>query len=201
MKTSARSFVALAHTAALTLALMTLATSVWAQTLSYGSVWSSAGSVGIVDESHTSLVSLNGATAALRPTAAAGSAVYLRYPVSLVPGALYATVFEVPSTTWTGLSFFTRLKFTVTFQKNDDGAYVVASLKRLRLSDGVVSTLAAADSGSSFAMPGVQSVDRTITCAAGCADPLQYAYFVEAAVWKAWATSDPRLAALRVHLF
>jgi hypothetical protein len=96
---------------------------------------------------------------------------------------------------------FVNLKLTMTFVKNDDGAYVSAALKRVRLSDGLETTLAGVNSLAAFPAPGVQTEQRTVACSAGCIDPSQYAYWVEGVLWKPAATSDPKLTALRVHLF
>jgi hypothetical protein len=54
---------------------------------------------------------------------------------------------------------------------------------------------------SALPSAGVQYADRTISCTAACIDPSQYAYYVEAVLWKPAATSDLTLSALRVHLF
>jgi hypothetical protein len=196
MKAPIRSFVPLVIIT-VGLALAPAATTLRAQSVNAGSNWWAVGSTGIADESTASLVSFEGAAASLRPSSPAGTVATVRYPVSLAPGLLYVDA----ATSYIYSSLFTRLRLTMTFVKNDDGAYVAAALKRIRLSDGVETSMAGTNSMAAFPAATVQAVDRTITCAAGCIDPSRYAYYVEVTLWAPAATSDPQLSALRVHLF
>lgn len=59
--------------------------------------------------------------------------------------------------------------------------------------------MTALDNGMAPTGAGVQQVTRTVTCYGGCF-PLEHAYFVEVALWKARATADPKLVSLGVTL-
>ena len=88
----------------------------------------------------------------------------------------------------------------MTFQKPDEGAYAVATLKRVSLSDGAVTSIASVNTGSHIPGPAIQAADRTISCAEACFESSVYAYYVEVVVWKAAADSQPRVLGLRVQL-
>ena len=88
----------------------------------------------------------------------------------------------------------------MTFQKPDEGAYAVATLKRVSLSDGAVTSIASVNTGSHIPGPAIQAADRTISCAEACFESSVYAYYVEVVLWKAAADSQPRVLGLRVQL-
>jgi hypothetical protein len=162
-----------------------------------GAHWSAPASVGTVDESSTAQVLLDQAKVSMRPSAAAGTVVYLRYPVSIVPYWLHHVAQTEPYVH--AEDYYNGLTFKMSFQKNEDGAFIVAGLRRVRLSDGENVLLTALDNGMAPTGAGVQQVMRTVTCEGGCF-PLEHAYFVEVALWKARATADPKLVSLGVTL-
>ena len=90
-----------------------------------------------------------------------------------------------------------RLRLTLTFQKPDEGAYAAATLKRVSLSDGAVTSIASVNTGSHIPGPAIQAADRTISCAAACFESSVYAYYVEVVLWKAAAASQPRVLGLK----
>ena len=191
MRADARTLAGRSGVVALFLAL-SAAAQVDAQTFIPGSAWSAVGSVGIVDESKLSLVDLNDAVAGIRSTAPAGSVVYLRYPVPVLPWQL--NVMPV------GQLAYEHLTLSITFSKNEDAAFVVAQLRRVRLADGASTGYVAVDSVSSLPMGAVQTVEQQLACGGPCIDLAQYAYFVQVTLLKSTATAVPRLVAVRVTL-
>jgi hypothetical protein len=169
---------------------------VQAQTYESGWTWSSIGSAGMADESVAALVSFAGASVSLRSSAPAGTVAVIRYPVTFSSGRF---VHYQPAFQYIFTSPFQELRLTMFFQKNDDGAYASAILKRVRLSDGVESSVAGVNSLSSFPASGVQSVERSIGCSGGCIDLTQYAYYIEAVLWKPAVGNDPKLTVIRVQ--
>jgi hypothetical protein len=158
-----------------------------AEAQSYAEAWSAPGSTGVVDESSLSLVSLNGTSASFRASAPAGSVATIRYSVtSLSPIDFFGRIRN-------------RIRLTLAFQKNEDGAYASAMLKRIRLADGAVSLVASINSLELLPGSGVQIAERTVTCASGCFLADDYAYFIEVVLWKPYATNAPRVVALRVR--
>ena len=161
----------------------------------YGqALWSAPGSTGIVDESSTSLVVLDTTNASFNPAAPAGSLATIRYPMTSLPRGpdLLAHGF-VYTGTWS------RLKLALAFEKNEEGAYASAALKRVRLADGTVSTVASVSSVQHIPGAGIQLAERRIVCDSGCLNAFEYAYFVEVLLWKPYASSNPRVVALQVH--
>jgi hypothetical protein len=167
-----------------------------AQSFFDGAHWSVPGSVGTVDESSAGQVLFDQVKASVRPSAAAGTVVYLRYPISIVPYWLYHLEHAGP---WDFAGYYRKLIFKMSFQKNEDAALIVAGLRRVRLSDGENVLFAALDNGSALPGAAVQQVTKTMTCEEGCFLP-DHAYFVEVALWKARATADPKLVSLGVTL-
>ena len=160
----------------------------------YGqALWSAPGSTGIVDESSTSLVVLDTTSASFNPAAPAGSLATIRYPMTSLPRGpdLLANGF-VYTGTWR------RLKLALAFEKNEEGAYASAALKRVRLADGTVSTLASVSSVQHIPGAGIQLAERWIVCDSGCLNASEYAYFVEVLLWRPFGTSNPRVVALQV---
>lgn len=172
------------------------ASQVRAQTIDVGAHWSVPASVGTVDESGAGQVLLDQVKASVRPGAPAGTVVYLRYPISIVPQWL---IHEEEFGPWIHGGYYKTLTFNMSFQKNEDTALIVAGLRRVRLSDGENVLVTALDNG--LALPGaaVQQVAKTVTCEAGCF-LAGHAYFVEVGLWKAKATADPKLVSLGVTL-
>ena len=167
MKTPLRSLTGLVLLVGVGLLFDAAGTTVQAQTYNTGWTWSSIGSAGVPDESVAPLVSLAGASVSLRSTAPAGTVAVVRYPVTFTSGLF---VYNQPLNGVIYTYPYQGLRLTMFFQKNDDGAYASAILKRVRLSDGVESSVAGVNSLSSFPAPAVQSVERSIGCAAGCID-------------------------------
>jgi hypothetical protein len=170
-----------------------------AQSFFDGAHWSVPGSVGTVDESSAGQVLLDQVKASVRPSAAGGTVVYLRYPISIVPYWLYHVEDEYAAGPWDFAGYYKRLIFKMSFQKNEDAALIVAGLRRVRLSDGENVLFAALDNGSALSGAAVQQVTKTVTCEEGCFQP-DHAYFVEVGLWKARATADPKLVSLGVTL-
>jgi hypothetical protein len=165
----------------------------------YGAAaWSVAGSTGVVDESSTSIVMFdNTAGVAFRATAPAGSVATIRYPVSSLP---WGTIWRPGDITHIYPN--SRLRLSMTFRKPDDNSYAAATLKRVRVSDGVVSSLASVNSFGYFPSPDVQLSERTISCGEdACVSPSEYAYYIELVLWKPEIANDPRVVALRVHAY
>jgi hypothetical protein len=167
---------------------------VQAQTPSTGWTWASVGSAGVPDESVASLVSFANAAASLRSTAPTGTVAIVRYPVTFTSGYYVLA--------WNGNIYtdvFHKLILTMIFKKNDEQGYVSAALKRVRLSDGVESYMNTVTSLAAIPAAGVQSEERTIQCPELCIDLSQYAYYIEAVLWKPVATNDPKLLVVRVQ--
>jgi hypothetical protein len=157
-------------------------------------VWSAPGSTGIVDESSASRVVFDTTSASFNPAAPAGSLATIRYPVTSLPrGPDYVTP---NGFVFTGA--WPRLKLALAFEKNDEGAYASATLKRVRLVDGEVSTVAAVSSVQHIPGAGIQLAERRIVCDGGCLNPSEYAYFVDVLLWRQFGTSNPRVVALQV---
>jgi hypothetical protein len=156
--------------------------------------WSAPGSTGVVDESNTSIVTFDSIAAALRATASAGSVAVIRYPVTSLPSAVY-----VP-----GLGAYVplvHLRLTMAFQKPDEGSYAAATLKRVRLSDGVASLVASVNSVAHVPAGGTQLEERAIVCATACFQPFEYAYYVEVVLWKPDITNNPKVVSLWVSVY
>jgi hypothetical protein len=168
-----------------------------AQSSFEGAHWSVPGSVGTVDESSAGQVVLDQVKASVRPTAAAGTVVYLRYPISIVPYWVYYLDYLNP---WIQAGYYKKLIFKMSFQKNEDTALIVAGLRRVRLSDGENILVTALDNGMAPPGAAVQQVTKTVTCEDSGCFPRDHAYFVEVALWKAKATADPKLVSLGVTL-
>jgi hypothetical protein len=171
------------------------------QWVGIAAAWSSPGSAGVADESSVPLVTFDHAKAAVRPSAPAGSLVWLRYPIFL--SRTWSVAIPDPSGNTPGIfqsGYYINAKLTLSFQRNDEGALILALLRRVRLSDGETTTMTAVDGLSSPPSPGVQTVSKNLYCAEGCVQPDQYAYWVEVALWKVNATSDPKIVAVGVHL-
>jgi hypothetical protein len=160
----------------------------------YGqALWSAPGSTGIVDESSTSLVVFDTTSASFNPAAPAGSLATIRYPMTSLPAG--------PDVFLNGFIFtgtWRRLKLALAFEKNDEGAFASAALKRVRLADGTVSTVASVSSVQHIPAAGIQLAERRIVCDSGCLNSFEYAYFVEVLLWRQFGTSTPRLVALQV---
>jgi hypothetical protein len=160
----------------------------------YGhALWSAPGSTGIVDESSTSLVVLDTASVSFNPAAPAGSLATIRYPMTSLPAG--------PDVFLNGFLFvgnWRRLKLALAFEKNEEGAYASAALKRVRLADGAVFTVASVSSVQHIPGPGVQLAERRIVCDSGCLNTFEYAYFVEVLLWRPFGTNNPRVVALQV---
>jgi len=167
-----------------------------AQWLGIAAAWSAPGPTGVVDETSTALVTFDHAKAAVRPTAPVGSLVGLRYPVFLSASWLDA----IPDPPCNAFGYYTHATLTLSFQRNEEAALIVALLRRVRLSDGETTLVLAVDGNSSPPSPGVQTVTRNLTCDEACIRPDQYAYWVEVALWKVKATSDPKIVGVGVHL-
>ena len=88
----------------------------------------------------------------------------------------------------------------MTFRKPDDKAHASATLKRVRLSDGLVSSVASVNTG---VPPGTaaQQSERTVSCGEDvpCVNPYEYAYYIELVLWKPESTNDPQVVGLRVY--
>jgi len=167
-----------------------------AQTFASSPNWWAVGSTGIADESAASQVSFNGAAVGLRSTAPVNTVAVVRYPVSLVPSLLlWHTYFN--QLVAVGLP---RLTLAMSFAKNDDGAYVSATLKRVRLEDGVETAMTGVNTLSSVPGTSQQTLTRTIDCGEACVNPELYAYYVEVVVWNAYSTSRPQMFTVRVNL-
>ncbi|HEY7500441.1 MAG TPA: hypothetical protein VH740_18105 [Vicinamibacterales bacterium] len=163
-----------------------------AQSFSGAAAWSSAGATGIADESSTSIVAFdNAGGVGIKLTAPAGSVAVLRFPVSFLPSL------------WnTGpLLELDHLKLTMTFRKPDDASYASATLKRVRVSDGAVSSMASVNTFGFLPAAAAQQSERAINCGEDvvCINPYEYAFYVELVLWKPETTSDPRVVALRIH--
>ena len=89
----------------------------------------------------------------------------------------------------------------MTFRKPDEGSYASATLKRMRLSDGVVTSVASVNTLASLPTTAAQQAERSVSCGedVACINPYQYAYYVELVLWKPERTNDPRVVALRVY--
>jgi hypothetical protein len=165
-----------------------------AQVFTGAPAWSVAGSTGIADDDSTSIVSFgNTGGVGIKLAAPAGSIAVLRYPVSFLPSLVYGVHTGFYST-------LDRLRLTMTFRKPDDTSYASATLKRVRLSDGVVSSVA---SVNTFGFPpgaAAQQSDKTVSCGdeVPCISPYEYAYYIELVLWKPDSTNDPQVIGLRV---
>jgi hypothetical protein len=194
MTTFRRSLFVQAAAAGLALALS--AAPARAQALSGVPAWSTAGSTGIVDDANTSIVAFgNTGGVSLKPTAPAGSIAVVRYPVSFLPTHLYNDIGSV------GYFAFDHLRLSMTFRKPDENSYASATLKRVRLSDGVVSSVASVNTFGSLPGASVQQSERTIGCGdeVACVNSYEYAYFIELVLWKPESTNDPQVVGLRVY--
>jgi hypothetical protein len=159
-------------------------------------VWSAPGSTGIIDDSSTSRVVFDSTGASFHPAAPVGSVATIRYPVTSLPGG---PDYYVSSTIgYISIGVWRRLKLALAFEKNDDGAYSSATLKRVRLVDGEISTVAAISSIQHIPGAGIQLAERRIVCDGGCLNPSEYAYFAEVLLWRQFGTSNPRVVALQV---
>lgn len=168
-----------------------------AQWIGVASAWSAPGSTGVVDEASLPFVTVDHAKAAVRSTAPAGSVVVLRYPVFL--SATYLHVYPEPGPII--YDFYKHATLTLSFQRNEEAALIVAILRRVRLSDGETTMMLAVDGNSSLPSSGVQTVTRNLQCGdEPCLRPDQYAYWVEVALWKVRATSDPKVVGVGVQL-
>jgi len=189
-----RSQLMLAHIACAGLGLLLSAEQASAQVFTGASAWSVAGSTGVADESSTSLVAFdNTAGVAFRPTAPAGSIAIIRYPVSFLPSTRYDV--------FTGWSYvFNHLRLAMTFRKPDDDSYASATLKRVRLSDGVVTSMTSVNTFGYLPGTNAQQSEWTIACGeSACISPSEYAYFIELVLWKPQIANAPKVVALRVH--
>jgi hypothetical protein len=190
-----RSHLLLGHIAATGLALVVTAEPARAQVFTGAAAWSVAGSTGAVDDDSTAIVSFgNTGGVSIKLTAAAGSIAVLRYPVSFLPSLVY----EVHSGFYSTLD---RLRLTMTFRKPDDSSYASATLRRVRLSDGVVSSVASVNTVGFGPGAAAQLSERTVSCGdeVPCVSPSEYAYYIELVLWKPESTNDPQVVALRVY--
>lgn len=181
--------------AAAALALLHSPQPVRAQAFSGVAAWSSVGATGVADESSTAIVAFdNTGGAGVKPAAPAGSIAILRYPVSFLPSHWY--VVNIGS-----YHVLDRLKLTMSFRKPDEGSYAFATLKRMRLSDGVVSSVASVSSLAAIPAAAVQQDERTVSCGEDvpCINPYEYAYYVEVVLWKPEGTNNPQVLGLRIH--
>jgi hypothetical protein len=191
-----RSICRLVSGAGLVAALILLPTHATAQWIGMGGEWSAPGSTGVVDEASMPFVMFDHAKAAVRPTAPTGSSVLLRYPVVLSSG----WVNILPDSPYNLADAYSRATLTLSFQRNDEHGQIVALLRRVRLSDGETTLMLAVDGNASPSSPGVQTVTRNLECHAPCILPDEYAYWVEVALWKVRATSDPKVVGVGVRL-
>jgi hypothetical protein len=171
-----------------------------AQWLGMAGSWSAPGSTGVADEASLPFVTVDHAKAAVRSTSPAGSVVVLRYPVFLSGTWAQVVPDPIDNTPMFLTGFYTQATLTFSFQRNEEAALLVAILRRVRLSDGATTMMVAVDGNSSLPSPGVQTVTRTLLCDGPCVQADQYAYWVEVALWKVRATSDPKVVAVGVHL-
>jgi hypothetical protein len=167
-----------------------------AQWIGVASAWSAPGSTGVADEASLPLVTFDHAKASVRPTAPAGSLVWLRFPV--FASATY--VDSIPIWPYNFYGYYTEATLTMSFQRNEEAALLFALLRRVRLSDGETSLVMTVDGNMAIPSPAVQTVTKTISCDGFCMQLDQYAYWVEVALWKVKATSDPKVVAVGVRL-
>jgi hypothetical protein len=171
-----------------------------AQWVGVAGAWSAPGSTGVVDEQSAPLVTFDHATAAVRPTAPAGSVVVLRYPVFLSGTWTLWQPDPIDNTGHFLAGYYRHAKLSLSFQRNDDVGQIVAILRRVRLSDGETTVMAAVDGNASPPSPSVQTVTRPLECLESCIQQDLYAYWVEVALWKIRATSAPKVVGVGVHL-
>ena len=182
---------------ALAMALMLLPSSASAQWLGIGAAWSAPGSTGVVDEANMTHVLFDQAKASVRPSAPVGTLVWLRYPVVLSASWMYWS----PIAPHNVLGYYTHAKLTLSFQRNDESALILASLRRVSLTTGETTLMMSVDGLASPPSADLQTVTANLTCGdEGCIRPDIYAYWVEVALWKVKAASDPKVVAVGVHL-
>jgi hypothetical protein len=190
-----RSHLVVAPVACAGLAVLFGAAPARAQALVSAAAWSVAGSTGVVDESSTSLVAFdNTGGVSIKLTAPAGSVAVVRYPVSFLPTHTYGIHTGFYDTLDT-------VSLVMTFRKPDDNSYASATLKRVRVSDGVVSSVASVNTFASVPAAAAQQVEKTTSCGENepCINTYTYAYYIELVLWKPDATNDPKAIALRVY--
>ena len=88
----------------------------------------------------------------------------------------------------------------MTFRKPDDDSDASATLKRVRVSDGVVSSMASLNTFGFLPAAAAQQAEKKISCGENnpCILPYDYAYYIELVLWKPEITNDPKVVALRV---
>jgi hypothetical protein len=163
--------------------------------------WSAPGATGVVDESSTTIIAFDTPAVGLKPSAPASAVAVLRYPVGPLPSQWGHVVVSGSGEAFVSGGNLGHLRLTMTFQKPDEGAYAAATLKRVSLSDGAVTSIASVNTGSHIPGPAIQAAERIISCAETCFVSSAYAYYVEVVVWKAAADSQPRVLGLRVQLW
>jgi hypothetical protein len=163
-------------------------------------VWSAAGPTGVPDETSTSLLAFDAAAVGFVSSAPAASVAVLRYPVGTMHTSQpYFGVVDGDRYSW--YTPYTHLKVSLSFLKPDEGAYASATLKRVRVSDGIVESVSSVNTLSHVSSGGVQVVERTIACPAeGCFRPDLFAYYIEVVLWKQFAASSPRVFVVRTTL-
>ena len=168
-----------------------------AQLASLGS-WTAAGSTGIVDEADVSEVVFDTAGVALRLTAPAQARAVLRYPITFAPAGSYSLIFDGEQIIYSFRSSPT-VRLALTYERPDEWAYAAATLKRVRLADGITSVLGSVNAWDLPLAPGTQTVEKTIACAPACFFPGgEFAYYIEVILWKPYAPSNPRVVAVRL---
>lgn len=106
----------------------------------------------------------------------------------------------LPDSSYNTANAYSQVTLTLSFQRNDEFGQIVALLRRVRLSDGETTLRLAVDANASPSSPGVQTVTRNLACHEACILPDEYAYWVEVALWKVKATSDPKVVGVGVRL-
>jgi hypothetical protein len=139
-----------------------------------------SGSTGIVDEADVSEVAFDTTGVRFRSTAPAQSVAVIRYPVN----------FHLRDAA-------THLELTMSYQRPDEGSFAVATIKRVRLANGVTSVVGSVNAWETAPGPGVQMVTKSFACDSGCWFG-EYVYHVEVQLWKPEVTNSPRVVGLRL---
>lgn len=165
-----------AHAGALLMPLILLASTGVAHAQTHP--WTTAASVGVVDDGDTGIVEFVSGEARLKASAPAGSVLNLRYNVVSLEG------FAGPGS----------YAFRVRFQDNGPGARAQVALTRARLgfAPSVVETL---DSNAYAAQVGYQTQQRCIFVDWNFVDSV---YYIEATLTKSAADGQPALAAIQL---
>jgi hypothetical protein len=147
--------------------------------------WTTAGSTGTVDESDTSIVNLNGPSAAIKSSAILPANLDIRYNVVAV-GSLEGG--NTPA-------------ITVRFKDNGNQARVIIYLKVMNIFTGGVGTLMAIDSNDYPSSSSYQTRSLAYPKIGDFFDFTNNVYYIEAKITKTGTSGTPELSGIKLFTY